>query len=294
MTDILVTGGTGQIGIELGRRPWPAGWRLAMPPRAELDLASPASIRAWLAGRNIDAIVNSGAYTAVDSAESEPGLAWAVNSQAAGIVAEIARERGVPIVQLSTDYVFDGGKHGAYTESDPVAPLNVYGASKAGGEHAVRAAGPRHLILRTSWVVSPHGRNFVTTILRLAGERAALDVVADQQGAPTAAADIAAAIATLLPLLLADDAPAARFGTFHFASAGVASWYDVAAMIAARAAERGLSRCEIRPIRAADYPGLARRPANSRLDSGKIRSVHGIQPRHWRLAVGEILDLLLG
>jgi dTDP-4-dehydrorhamnose reductase len=292
VTGVLVTGGTGQVGIELARQPWPAGWRLALPSRHELDLASAASIRAYLADRKFGVIINSGAYTAVDKAESEPDLARAVNSQAPALLAEAAQKRGIPIVQLSTDYVFDGEKDGPYVESDPVAPLNAYGVSKEGGEQAARACA-RHVILRTSWVVSPHGRNFMTTILRLAGEKASLDVVADQQGAPTAAADIAATIKKILPELLARDAPADRFGTFHFSSAGVASWYDIATLIAARAAERGRNRCEIRPIRTADYPTAARRPANSRLDTGKIRATFGIQPRDWRVVVGDILDRLL-
>jgi dTDP-4-dehydrorhamnose reductase len=293
VTSILVTGGTGQVGIELARWSWPADWRLALPSRAELDLASAASIRAWLADRKVDAIVNSGAYTAVDKAESEPDVAFAINAEAPAILAEIAAKRGIPIVQLSTDYVFDGEKDGPYVESDPVAPLNVYGVSKAGGEKAVRAAGERHLILRTAWVVSPHGRNFASTILRLAGEKASLDVVADQKGAPTAAADIAGAIATILPQLMAGDAAAERFGTFHFCSAGVASWYEVATAIAARAAAAGRNRCEIRPIRTADYPTAARRPANSRLDTGKLRATFGNAPGNWRLAVDDVLDRLL-
>jgi dTDP-4-dehydrorhamnose reductase len=210
VTDVLVTGGTGQVGIELAGRSWPAGWRLALPTRTELDLASADSIRGYLADRRFDAIVNSGAYTAVDRAESEAELAWAVNAGAPAILAEAAAVRGIPIVQLSTDYVFDGEKHGAYVESDPVAPRNVYGASKAGGERAVRAASGQHLILRSSWVVSSHGRNFVKAILGQIGEKPRLDVVADQQGAPTAAADIAGVIAAVLPRLLTRDAPAER------------------------------------------------------------------------------------
>jgi dTDP-4-dehydrorhamnose reductase len=293
VTNILVTGGTGQVGVELARRSWPDGWRLALPMRAELDLSDAASIRTYLAGRKFDAIVNAGAYTAVDKAESETDLAWAVNALAPVVLAEAAASAGVPIVQLSTDYVFDGKKPAPYVEDDAVAPLNVYGASKEGGEQAVRTACPRHVILRTSWVVSPHGRNFVKTMLRLVGEKASLDVVSDQQGAPTAAADIAGAVATILPLLLQPEVRADRFGTFHYCSTGVTSWYEIARAIAASAAERGLGRCEIRPIDTQFYPTPARRPLNSRLDTRKIRSCYGVIPRDWRAALDDVLAKLV-
>src|SRR5262249_19657397 len=160
-----------------------------LPTRAELDMSEAASIRAYLADRRFDVVVNAGAYTAVDRAESEVALAWAVNALGPAILAESAAKAGIPVIQLSTDYVFDGTKSKPCVEGDPVAPLNVYGASKEGGEQAVRTACRRHVILRTSWVVSPHGRNFVKTILRLVQEKASLDVVSDQVGAPTAAGD---------------------------------------------------------------------------------------------------------
>ena len=294
MTNILVTGGSGQVGIELARHAWPAGWRLALPTRAELDLSDAASIRAYLADRRFDAVVNAGAYTAVDRAESEVALAWAVNALAPAILAESAAQAGIPIVQLSTDYVFDGNKDGPYVEDDAIAPLNVYGASKEGGEQAVRTACPRHVILRTSWVVSPHGRNFVKTILRLVQERASLDVVSDQVGAPTAASDIASAVARIVPALLEPHGPDDRFGTFHYCSAGATSWYEIATVIAAAAAGKGLGSCEVRPIGTADYATPARRPLNSRLATQKIEKRYGIRPRAWHAALDELLRNLIG
>jgi dTDP-4-dehydrorhamnose reductase len=290
--NILITGGTGQVGIELARYPWPKDYQPAFPARSELDLSDTASIRAYLADRRFDAIVNSGAYTAVDRAESEVGLAWAVNALAPAVLAESAAKVGIPLIQLSTDYIFDGKKDGPYVEDDPVAPLNVYGASKEGGEQAVRTACPRHVILRTSWVVSPHGRNFVKTILRLVAERPSLDVVSDQIGAPTAAADIASAIATILAALAAPGVSDERYGTFHYCSAGVTSWHGIAELIASAAARVGTRRCEIRPIATSAYPTPAKRPLNSRLATKKIGDRCGIRPRDWQGAVDEVLGEL--
>jgi dTDP-4-dehydrorhamnose reductase len=291
---ILVTGGTGQVGIELARYPWPKDYQLAFPARSELDLSDTASIRAYLSDRRFDAIVNSGAYTAVDRAESEVGLAWAVNALAPAVLAESAAKAGIPLIQLSTDYVFDGKKDGPYVEDDPVAPLNVYGASKEGGEKAVRTACRSHVILRTSWVVSPHGRNFVKTILRLAAERPSLDVVSDQIGVPTSAADIAGAIATILASLTEPGVSDERYGTFHYCSAGVTSWHGIAERIAEAAAPAGAHRCEIRPIATAAYPTPARRPLNSQLSTRKIEKSYAIKPRDWRAAVEGVLAELCG
>ena len=227
--DVLLTGGTGQLGIELLRQPWPEGVRLHAPARAELDLADPASVARMVASRRWDAVISSGAYTAVDKAESEVGAAWAVNALAPAILARAAAEVGAPMVHVSTDYVFAGDKPEPYAEDDPVGPLGVYGASKEGGEQAVRTANPRHVILRTAWVVSPHRANFLKTMLRLGAEREELRVVADQHGCPTFAADLAAAIRTILLRLMADRG--APTGTFHFVNEGEASWAEFAAAI---------------------------------------------------------------
>ena len=293
MRALLVTGGTGQVGTELKQKTWPAGYELHFPTRAELDLSDSRSINAYLEGKRFDAIINSGAYTAVDKAETEVALAWTVNALAPAILAEYAGRAEIPMIQLSTDYVFDGRKDGPYVEDDPVAPLNVYGASKEGGEQAVRTAARQHVILRTSWVVSPHGRNFVKTILRLVGEKPGLDVVSDQIGVPTSAADIAEALSAIIARLFRPEAYAGRYGTFQFCAAGATTWCEIATVIAAIAAERGLGNCHVRPIKTQSYPTPAKRPLNSRLDTTKIGEHYGIRPREWRVALEEVLEELL-
>jgi dTDP-4-dehydrorhamnose reductase len=281
--DVLLTGGTGQLGIELLRQPWPEGVRLHAPARAELDLADPASVARMVASRRWDAVISSGAYTAVDRAESEVGAAWAVNALAPAILAKGAAEVGAPIVHLSTDYVFAGNKPDPYVEDDPVGPLGVYGASKEGGEQAVRTANPRHVILRTAWVVSPHRANFLKTMLRLGAEREELRVVADQHGCPTFAADLAAAIRTILLRLMADRG--APTGTFHFVNEGEASWAEFAAEIMAASGRAA----RVVPITTAEYPTPARRPANSRLSTEKLRRDWGIAPPPWRASLAAAL-----
>lgn len=286
--DILLTGGSGQVGARLAALPWPDAIRIHAPPRAELDLADPASVRRAIEGRRFDAILSCGAYTAVDKAEAEIGTAWAVNALAPAILAEASARAGVPIVQVSTDYVFSGDKDGSYREDDPVGPVGVYGASKEGGEQAVRTANPRHAILRTAWVVSPDRPSFLSTMLRLAAERDELRVVDDQRGCPTFAADLAEALRDVTLRLIQD--PAAPTGTFHFVNAGEASWAEFAAAIFAASAARGGPSARVVPITTADYPTPARRPANSRLDTTKIQRSFGLRPRPWR----DALDAALG
>lgn len=288
--DVLVTGGTGQVGIELQAIRWPAGVTVHAPGRDALDLADPASVERAVAARAWGAIVSSGAYTAVDRAESDVGAAWQVNAVAPAILARKAAEAGIPIVQVSTDYVFDGTGAGFYGEDDPVKPLNVYGASKEGGEQAVRTANPNHAIVRTAWVVSPHGRNFVRTMLRLAADRDSLAVVGDQRGCPTFAADLAAALRDVtLALAAGTGAP----GTYHFVNAGEASWAELAAAIFAGSAARGGPSAAVRPITTAEYPTPAKRPGNSRLAARKIADVFGVRPRPWDEALAETLDRLV-
>jgi dTDP-4-dehydrorhamnose reductase len=287
---VLVTGGSGQVGTSL-RAVAGDRFELVMPPRAELDLSDPASIEASLASRDWAAVVSSGAYTAVDKAESEVVAAWRANAIGPAALAAGTAARGIPIVHLSTDYVFDGSQPGFYAEGDPVAPLGVYGASKEGGEQAVRSANPAHVILRTAWVVSPFGANFIKTMLRVGTQRPELGVVADQFGCPTSALDIAGAVATILDRLLAD--PAAPKGTYHFVNAGEASWHDLADAVFQRAATQGGPSPKVNAITTADYPTPARRPANSRLATDKLGRDYGITPRSWREAIDEIVDTLL-
>ncbi|MDB5510839.1 MAG: rfbD [Enterovirga sp.] len=288
---ILVTGGTGQVGIELQALDWGEGTVLDAPGRDTLDLADAASIERVLSARSYDAVISSGAYTAVDKAESEVAEAWRVNALAPAVLAAGAARAGIPIVHLSTDYVFAGTKSGAYLEDDPVAPINVYGASKEGGEQAVRSANPRHAIVRTAWVVSPHGKNFVKTMLRVGADRDELTVVADQRGCPTFAADLAAAIRGVTQDLVRK--PGAPTGTYHFVNAGEAAWSDFATAIFAGSARRGGPSARVRPITTAEYPTPARRPGNSRLSTAKIERDFGIRPRPWQEALDDALDVLL-
>ncbi len=289
--DILLTGGAGQVGIELQRQDWGEGVTVHAPGRDVLDLADAASVERVLAERPWGAVISSGAYTAVDKAESDVATAWRVNALAPAILAAGTARAGIPIVQISTDYVFAGDKPGFYVEDDPVAPLGVYGASKEGGEGAVRTANPRHAIIRTAWVVGPHRANFLKTMLRLAGDRDEVSVVSDQHGCPTFAGDLAGAIATVTRALIAHaDAPA---GTYHFVNAGEATWSGFASAIFAASAARGGPSARVKPITTAEYPTPARRPGNSRLATAKIEAAFGIRPRPWQDALGEAIATLV-
>lgn len=292
MREVLVTGGSGQVGRELARHRWPEGWRARVPTRAELDLSDPRAIAATVAERPWAAVINAAAYTAVDKAETDALAAWTVNALAPAAFAQACRAADVPLIQVSTDYVFNGAKEGAWEVDDPVAPLGVYGASKLGGEYAVRLAHPRHAVVRTAWVVSEHGSNFVKTMLRLGEERELLRVVDDQRGSPTAAADLAAALATIAVRMA--EAPDAPTGVFHFANAGPTSWYGFARAIFAQAAPRGGPSPRIEPIASAEFPTSARRPANSLLSTDAIKRAYGIVPRPWNQALDDILDELIG
>ncbi len=291
MRDILVTGGSGQVGGALARVGAPDGFRFVMPSRTEMDLRDPASIAAFVATRPWAAVINAGAYTAVDRAEADIEAAWRVNALAPACLARATAVVGVPIIHVSTDYVFSGNLDRPYREDDPIGPLGVYGASKEGGEQAVRTGNPRHVILRTSWVVSAHGANFIKTMLRLGAEKDVLRVVADQHGAPTAAVDLAGVLALIAQRMIND--PDAPVGTFHFANAGATTWAGFAAAVFRLSAQRGGPSARVEPITTKDYPTPARRPANSRLDLQRIRDLHGVQPRPWEVAIADIIDELI-
>lgn len=290
--EILVTGGTGQVGRELARYAWPEGWAATVPTRAELDITDPAAISAKLAERRWATVINAAAYTAVDSAEIHQLAAWTVNALAPAAFAEGCRAAGIPLVQVSTDYVFDGAKQGAWAVDDPVGPLGVYGASKLGGELAIRTSGARHAIIRTAWVVSPHGQNFVKTMLRVGAEQPVLRVVADQHGSPTSAADLAGALATVA-MRISDD-PAAPTGVFHFANSGPTTWHGFAQAVFEAAAARGVPRAKVEAITTPDYPTRAKRPVNSLLSTARIEAEYEIKPRAWAAALEPILDELIG
>lgn len=291
--DILVLGGAGQVGTELRAFAWPEGVRVHAPDRATLDITEAGAVAAALAERTYAAVINTAAYTAVDKAEGEVAAAWRLNALAPALLAAETKVRDIPLIHVSTDYVFAGTKaDAAYEPDEPVDPQSVYGASKAAGEFAVRTAQPRHAILRTAWVVSPHRGNFVKTMLRLAWERDGLSVVDDQIGCPTSAADLAAALATVALRMAAD--PQAPTGTFHCVNAGATSWCGFARAIVEGAARRGGRSVPVTGIPTSAYPTPARRPANSRLSTVSLTEAYGIRPRPWQAALDDILDKLVG
>lgn len=295
MTDdrrpILVVGAGGQVGCELMRRA-PATHRpLAGLTRAELDITDGDRVRRITAELRPALIINAAAYTAVDKAESEPGRAYAVNRDGPANLAAACAGLDIPLIHVSTDYVFDGSKVGAYVETDPVAPAGVYGASKAAGEALVRERLGRHVILRTAWVFGRDGANFVKTMLRLAAERPELRVVDDQRGGPTPAGAVADALLALAARL---DDGAQSWGTYHYCGTPATSWCGFArAIVAAAATHRG-ETVPVIPIRTADYPTPARRPANSVLDCAKIARDFGIGQPDWRPALVQCVADLLG
>lgn len=290
---ILVTGREGQVATAL-REIGPArGHEILTVGRPAFDLAVPASVVATVEALRPDAIVSAAAYTAVDKAESEPEAALAVNAAGPGALAEAARALGVPVVHLSTDYVFDGTKPTPYVESDPVAPASVYGSTKLAGERAVLAAQSASAVLRTAWVYAPFGVNFVRTMLRLGETMDTVRVVADQRGAPTSALDIAEAVIAVAGNLAADPANPALAGVFHMTGAGEATWADFAEAIFEGAARRGRRRTVVERITTAEFPRPARRPANSRLDCTRLRQAHGVALPNWRASLETVLDRLL-
>lgn len=292
---LVVFGRTGQLARELARAALPAGWTMAAVGREEADLAGPGeAFDRAIQRHGSDSgtiVLNAAAYTAVDKAEGDAATAFAVNRDGPAHLARACALHGVPLIHISTDYVFDGTKSGAYNEGDPVNPLGVYGASKEAGERAVREAQPRHVILRASWVYSPFGHNFVKTMLKLGGERPELRIVDDQRGCPTAARDLAAAIVAIARQLAAGKRDG--YGTFHYAGAGDCTWFGFAREIFAVAGRHGRPVPRLIPITTADYPTPARRPANSVLDCAHIRGIYGIRPADWRASLADCLGELL-
>lgn len=286
-THILITGGSGQVGQALLAADWPESMTLHAPTSTELDLADPASIRRVFQQAPFAAVINAGAYTGVEQAESQVADAFAVNSLGPAVLADLTRQAGAPLIHVSTDYVFDGAKAAAYLEDDPPSPLNVYGASKLAGELAVLSGNPRSVVLRTSWVIGAHGRNFLRTMLRLAAERSVISVVEDQRGRPTAARDLASALRVVALRMIGDaNAPA---GVYHFANAGEASWADLAREVMAQSASHGGPSTQIEPVPSSCYPTAARRPANACLSTEKLSRDYGLSPRPWQAAVAEIV-----
>lgn len=273
---IAVTGAHGQLATALKARQ-SAAFEILTLARPEFDLANPAALMARIAGLQPDLVINAAAWTAVDAAETHEADAFAINCTGAGAIARAAAAVSAPIIQISTDYVFAGDKAGPYLEDDPTGPRTAYGRSKLAGEAAVRAANPRAVIARTSWVYGPGGANFVKTILRLAGQRPELGVVADQRGRPTYAPHLAEALLAIAPCLVAP-AEGERFtGILHMAGADAMSWHEFALAIFTESAARGGPVATVKPIATVDYPTPAPRPANSVLDVARLRRFFGIE-----------------
>lgn len=292
---LLLTGRNGQVGFELQRALAVLGEVVAIDSE-DCDLADEAAIRRVVQTIRPDVIVNPAAYTAVDKAESEQALAQAINAQAPRVLAEEAKALGALLVHYSTDYVFDGAKNGAYQESDAPKPACVYGATKLAGERAITASCSRYLILRTSWVIGAYGSNFAKTMLRLAGERDTLSVVADQFGAPTSAALLADITVHLVRQ--AQRTPADfPYGLYHAVADGETNWHAYACHVIERARAAGkVVRIEsdaIKAITTSDYPTPAKRPANSRLDTSLLRKTFGLHLPDWKIGVDHILNQIL-
>jgi dTDP-4-dehydrorhamnose reductase len=277
---ILITGKNGQVGTELSRLYQPHE-DVVFTGRDQCDLSSEHSIRDLVRRLKPSVIINAGAYTAVDQAEKEPDLCFAINAAAPRVLAEEASRQDALLIHYSTDYVFDGTKPGPYLENDPIHPVSVYGESKAAGEAAIAEVGCRHLILRTSWVYSGHGKNFLRTMLRLGSERSELGVVDDQIGAPTSAAAIATATAKLTA------AASGASGIYHMTAAGSTSWCGFARAIF----DAGIlpTAPSVKPIPSSDYPTPARRPANSVLANDKFAHTFGFRLPPWPQQLDEVL-----
>jgi dTDP-4-dehydrorhamnose reductase len=282
MMRVLVFGQTGQVATELARQAAP-DMAMTCLGRDRADLSDPAACAAAIAASDADVVINAAAYTAVDRAESEEDLATTINGTAPGAMAAACKAAGIPFLHVSTDYVFDGSGTRPWQPDDATGPLGAYGRSKLVGEQAVRAAGGAHAIMRTSWVFSAHGANFVKTMLRLGAERDKLTIVADQIGGPTAAADIAAA---LLTMARAFHAGQGTTGTYHFSGAPDVSWADFAREIFVQA---GLA-CAVEDIPTSAYPTPARRPGNSRMDCTGLTRDFGIKRPDWRASLASVMS----
>ena len=298
---ILLTGVTGQVGGELAKALAPLG-EVVAPSRAELDLSRASSLRELIQSVQPRWIVNPAAYTAVDRAESEPELAYAINAEAVRTIGEEAQRIGAGVIHFSTDYVFDGTSAATYVETDAPNPVSVYGASKLAGEQALAQSGAAHLIFRTSWVYGAQGKNFLLTILKLARERDSLRIVADQHGAPTWSRDLAQMTAHAIQRCEAAstqgsgrlEALTEFSGVYHAAGSGETTWHGFAseAVRLQREREPGTRFAEIAAITTAEYPTPAQRPANSRLNCGKLEQTFGWQMMDWRESLRRVIDEL--
>jgi dTDP-4-dehydrorhamnose reductase len=287
---ILVAGKTGQLARSFAEEGRLRGVPLIAQGRPHLDLADAGSVERAVAAAAPRAIINAAAYTAVDQAEAEPALAFALNRDGAARLAAAAARRGVPFIHVSTDYVFDGTKDAPYREDDAPSPLGVYGRSKLEGERAVRDACPAGVVVRTSWLYSRYGRNFLTTMLQAGETREVVRVVDDQHGAPTAARDLARAILDLVERMNGAHGQGYSAGLYHLTARGETTWHGFAAAIFSGWARRGGRVPRLQPITTGDYPTAARRPTNSRLDCGKIERAFGLRLPVWQDSLESCLD----
>ena len=291
---LLITGSQGQVARAfLDVAPSQPDIEACAIGRPALDICATKTIERALADIKPDIVINTAAYTAVDNAEGDKEKARALNRDGAGMIAEAAARRGVPVIHLSTDYVFDGSKQSPYVESDATGPTSVYGKTKLEGEQAVAAANPKHLILRTAWVYSPWGKNFVKTILHHAGKGTPLKVVADQVGSPTYAPHLVEALLAVSRKVLAARSEGVAWGVYHAAGSGTASWFEVAQEILASSQAHGGPITSLAAIGTDGYPTRAKRPANSRLDCSKLHANFGTAQPDWREGVSACVARLL-
>jgi dTDP-4-dehydrorhamnose reductase len=290
---IVVTGKEGQLARSLVQRAESAGASVLCIGRPELDLEKPETIALALDTLAPDVVVNAAAYTAVDQAEREADRAMAINATGAGVVADAAAKLSAPVIQISTDYVFDGKLPRPYLESEPTTPLGVYGTSKLKGEELALQANRQCVVLRTAWVYSPFGKNFVRTMLRLAQTQDEIAVVSDQIGSPTSGLSLADTILAVARNLATRPGEAELFGVFHAVDGGEATWAQFATAIFARSAAIGGPAAKVKEIATSQFPTLAPRPANSRLATERLKAVHGIDSRHWRDELIPCVDLLV-
>jgi dTDP-4-dehydrorhamnose reductase len=288
---LLVIGAKGQLGWELCRRGEHHCFDVTGLDLPEFDITDPSEIDEALSKTNILLVINAAAYTAVDQAESEQALAFSVNCNGPAYLANSCSKLGIPLLHVSTDYVFDGSKRTPYLETDPVSPVSVYGESKAAGERAVRDSLEAHIILRTSWLYGVHGNNFVKTILRLANEREELRVVADQNGCPTHAGDLAMAILHVADQMCREGKT--QWGTYHYCGQGITTWHDFAVKICELAMRYVPLRVrEVKAISTMEYYTPAKRPPLSALDCSKIAKVFGISVKPWQESVADMLECM--
>ena len=289
MIHLVVIGRTGQLASELQQLPLPPGWRLTSTDRQTLDLMRPELFAAVLQGLKPDLIINAAAYTAVDQAESEPDIAMQVNAQAPGELARVSADMEIPFIHVSTDYVFSG-QGGPWLESSSTEPLNIYGLSKRAGERAVMKANAKSVIVRTSWIFSSFGRNFVKTMVRLGAGHGEIPVLADQYGGPTAARDVAVALLKIAQTLI-ETPENAKPGVFHFCGTPTTTWAGLAEAVFDQS-DTGKSRGQVKPVSSTESNSSAARPLNAELDCTLIRDVYGIEQPDWRLALPRILQQL--